>query len=363
MKRAIYFLSICALLNACRQPGGEKTSLHVKYDSFHIKRGTNLGEWLSQNELRGKAREAMVTRKDIAFIGSAGFDHVRLPIDEEQIWDAQGKRNEDAVALLQQCVTWCDEFGLRVVIDLHILRSHHFIAEVKPLWTVPAEQDKFIALWKDLSRLLHEWPNGMMAYELMNEPVADDPEQWNRLVARAVDSLRQWEPERTIVIGSNLWQKAATFDRLKVPPNDRNILLSFHFYDPMFLTHYQASWVPRLKDFKGDINYPGQIVLNSKPPEQRRVYNRDTLLKMMQKPLRLADSLKLPLYCGEFGVYYRSPRGAKLAWYKDMVSIFDEKNIGYANWNYNSDGFGIINPATSVADTTLVGILTGSQVK
>ena len=355
----ILVVSLC-IISSCRQTKtDDQQKEKPRYGSFRIKRGTNLGEWLSQNDRRGKARADMITRKDIAYIDSIGFDHVRLPIDEEQIWDVDGKRNEEDVALLQQCVTWCDEFRLRVIIDLHILRSHHFNNKIKPLWTVPAEQDKFIALWKDLSKLLHTWPTGMMAYELMNEPVADDPELWNRLIARAVDSIRQWEPERVIVIGSNRWQSANTFDQLKVPKNDRNILLSFHFYEPFFLTHYQASWTD-LKDFKGDINYPGQIVLHSKKTEHLRVYNRDTLLKMMQKPLHLADSLKLPLYCGEFGVYYRSPREAKLAWYRDMVSIFEEKGIAYANWNYKSDGFGIVD-SLSIPDVPLVKILIGSK--
>ena len=73
-----------------------------------------------------------------------------------------------------------------------------------------------------------------------------------------------------------------------------------------------------------------------------KVYNRDTLLKMMQKPIRLADSLKLQLYCGEFGVFRDFFPAAKLAWYTDMVSIFREYNIAYANWNYKSDSFGIV---------------------
>ncbi len=322
---------------------------------FAIRRGTNIAHWLSQSDKRGQKRAAFFTRKDIEYILAAGFDHIRLPIDEEQLWDESGKRNAEAFELLKNSLKWCQEAGLKAVVDLHILRSHHFNKKEKPLWTVPAEQDKFIALWKDLSGFLHEWPRGMVAYELMNEPVADDPEQWNTLVAKLVDSIRRWEPERMIVIGSNRWQSANTFDKLRIPKNDRSILLSFHFYEPFFLTHYQASWT-NLKDFKGDVNYPGQIVLNSTLPEHQRVYNRDTLLKMMQKPLHLADSLKLPLYCGEFGVIDKAPRESKLAWYRDMVSIFEEKGIAYANWNYKAGSFGIVD-AQLKPDLPMVKIL------
>ena len=90
----------------------------------------------------------------------------------------------------------------------------------------------------------------MVAYEFMNEPVADNAEQWNVLLARVTDSIRSWEPSRTLVIGSNRWQSASTFDQLKIPKKDKNIILSFHFYEPMLLSYYQASWT-ELKILKG----------------------------------------------------------------------------------------------------------------
>lgn len=329
------------------------------YGSFSIRRGTNIAHWLSQSNRRGNERASFFTQKDIAYIKSAGFDHIRLPVDEEQLWDSAGKRYGDAFQLLDNCLNWVNSAGLRVVLDLHILRSHHFNAAEKPLWTQPAAQDKFIQLWKDLAAAVHKWPNGMLAYEFMNEPVADDPEQWNRLLARVADSIRSWEAARTLVIGSNRWQSASTFDQLKIPANDINILLSFHFYEPFHLTHYKASWT-NLKDFNGQVQYPGQIVVNGTTEKEKMVYNRDTLEKMMAKPIYLANRLKLPLYCGEFGVIDGSPRDSKLAWYKDLVGIFEKHNIAYANWNYKAGSFGIVD-ANMKPDTVMVNILTGKK--
>jgi endoglucanase len=327
------------------------------YITFSVKRGTNIAHWLSQSEKRGDERSSFFTERDIQFIDSAGFDHIRLPVDEQQLWDSAGNRYTEAFQLVDSCMTWANRAGLRVILDLHILRSHHFNEAVKPLWTQPAAQDKFIQLWKDLSASVRKWPNGMVAYEFMNEPVADDPEQWNRLLMRVADSIRSWEPQRTLVIGSNRWQSANTFDQLKIPANDKNILLSFHFYEPFHLTHYKASWT-KLKDFNGQVQYPGQIVVNGSTDEEKRVYNRDTLEKMMQKPIHLADSLHLPLYCGEFGVIDGSPRESKIAWFKDLVSIFDKHNIGYANWNYKSGSFGLVDENMK-PDTEMINILTG----
>lgn len=42
----------------------------------------------------------------------------------------------------------------------------------------------------------------------------------------------------------------------------------------------------------------------------------------MSKPFQLARKLHLPLYCGEFGIIDKAPIPPKLAWYRDMVSIF-----------------------------------------
>ena len=198
MKQSLKFLTailtVSVSITACQNNKTNKGTDSFPFGTFEIKRGTNIAHWLSQSDRRGEERAKFITEKDIRYIDSAGFDHIRLPIDEEQMWDETGKRNDDAFTLLDNCLDWCQKAGLRVIVDLHILRSHHFNEEVKPLWSVPAEQDKFIALWKDLSGFLNDRPEAMVAYEPMNEPVADDPEEWNVLLARLVDSLRKWEP-------------------------------------------------------------------------------------------------------------------------------------------------------------------------
>ncbi|MFW6327808.1 MAG: cellulase family glycosylhydrolase, partial [Bacteroidota bacterium] len=87
----------------------------------------------------------------------------------------------------------------------------------------------------------------------------DDAREWNQLLARALAAVREMEPNRKIVIGSNRWQSVDTFDELKVPANDPNIILSFHYYNPFLLTHHQASWT-YIKDYDGPVHYPGKTV-------------------------------------------------------------------------------------------------------
>jgi endoglucanase len=318
--------------------------------AFQVRRGINISHWLSQSNRRGAERKSWFTRGDVMFLARLGFDHLRLPIDEEQMWDDGGKREDEAFDLLNQALDWCAEFKLSAIVDLHILRSHHFNAKEKPLWTKPEAQERFYQCWRELSEVLQSRPMDKVAYELMNEPVADDPEDWNRLIARATGVVRAKEPRRIIVIGSNRWQSVDTFDRLRVPENDKNLLLSFHFYEPFLLTHHQASWTS-IGKYTGPIQYPGRTILEADlkelPEELRREvghrngdWNRQRLMGQLAKPLALAGKTGLPLYCGEWGCIVSAPREARLNWCRDMASVLSEKGIGWSMWDYKG-GFGI----------------------
>ena len=329
-------------------------ALYAGDSAFRISRGVNISHWLSQSQRRGQERQAFFTKKDVEYIAGLGYDHIRLPIDEEQMWDESGNKESEAFTLLNNAIKWSDSQHLKVVVDLHILRSHHFNVEDKPLWTDPKAQEKFLLLWKDLSSELKKYPVGLVAYELMNEPVADDPEDWNKLVEKAVKEIRKQEPDRKIVIGSNKWQSVSTFDQLRIPEGDRNIILSFHFYTPMLITHYKASWTGVGK-YKGPVNYPGQIVaskdIEGLPADiagtvkrNNGVYNREILDKLLEKPLAVAKKYDLPLYCGEWGCLSTVPRKARLQWYSDIRHNLEKHNIAWANWDYKG-GFGIVGRA------------------
>jgi endoglucanase len=353
-----------SLLLSCTQ----KDHFWDQNPAYELHRGVNISHWLSQSDARGTERHDYFTEKDVEFIASCGYDHIRLPIDEEQLWTNSGVQIDTAFILLENALGWCSKHHLRVLVDMHIIRSHHFLMEAPPLWTDPKEQDKFIGLWEQLSAKLSKYPVNQVGYEIMNEAVAKNPEDWNKLLNRAVSVLRKTEPTRTIVIGSNMWQQAQTFDVLKVPVADTNIILSFHFYNPFLLTHHTASWT-KIGAYKGPVKYPGLTIEESDmaglPADlvealrwDNKVFTRDSLEAMMAKPLHLADSLKLPLYCGEFGCLRSVDNSMRLAWYSDMISIFNKHQIGWANWEYKSD-FGILEDGISKPDSMMIKVLMG----
>jgi endoglucanase len=322
-------------------------------NGFSIRTGVNLAIWLSQSDQRGPEREKFIMEKDVELLAWLGFDHVRLPIDEVQCWDDKGNREEEAFRLMHNAIGWSLKNGLKVIVDLHIIRSHYFNAESNALWTDPAEQEKLVGIWQQLSSELSKYPNNQVAYELMNEAVADNHQDWNQLISKLVKSLRQMEPERTIVIGSNRWQGTETFPYLEVPENDPNIILSFHFYRPFGFTHYKTPWT-RMKSYKGTVHYPGEVIAKedqaSDPAYFREIqwaigyWDKEVMLKDIRVAIDYARSHKLPLYCGEFGVYYTAPKEDALRWYSDVTDIFRENNIAYAHWDYKTT-FGILDKA------------------
>lgn len=359
--RSTLLAALCVVLSAAVV----QTISAAEKAGFKVRKGTNISHWLSQSSRRGDARKAAFTKDDVVFLAGLGFDHLRIPIDEEQMWDENGKPQKEAFDLLNQALDWCKENNLRAIVDLHILRSHHFNAKEKPLWTKPEAQERFYQCWRELSDFMKDRPVDFVAYELMNEPVADDPEDWNKLVRKAVEVIRAKEPRRVIVIGSNKWQSVDTFDKLHVPADDPNILLSFHFYEPFLLTHHQASWTG-IGAYKGPVHYPGKVVAEAdieKAPESVRKqlnskeWNREKLMERLAKPLALARKTGLPLYCGEWGCIEGAPREDRLRWYKDMASVLAENDIGWATWDYKG-GFGL-KGSDGKPDEELIKILAG----
>ena len=323
-------------------------------NDFRIKRGTNLSHWLSQSEERGEARRTHIQEDDFARLDSLGFDFVRIPIDEVQFWDEEGNKLPEAWQLLTQALDWSVKHHLRAIVDLHIIRSHYFNAvnegqeDANTLFTSEKAQQDLINLWYQLSEALKGYSNDSVAYEFMNEPVAPEHEQWNQLVAKVHAALRKVEPKRTLVIGSNLWQGYQTIKYLRVPENDKNIVLSFHYYNPMILTHYGAWWTP-IGKYKGKVNYPGILVSKEdyeaapdslKPelePYLTQEYNIDKIRADFKDAIEAAKKYNLQLFCGEWGVYEPVDRNLAYAWTKDMLKVFDEFNIAWTTWCYDAD--------------------------
>ena len=344
------------LTTSCQNKSQEQAQDQTgQVNNFRIKRGTNISHWLSQSEQRGEARRLHIQEDDFARLEELGFDFVRIPIDEVQFWDEQGNKLPEAWELLKNALDWSKNHNLRAIVDLHIIRSHYFNAvnegdkAANTLFTSEKSQEDLINLWRQLSEFLKDRSNDWVAYEFMNEPVAPEHEQWNQLIAKVHKALRELEPQRTLIIGSNMWQGHQTIKYLKVPEGDKNIILSFHYYNPMLLTHYGAWWSPLCAAYKGKVNYPGVLVskedFDAAPaaikdelkPYTEEVWNIDKIREQFKDAIEAAKKYDLQLFCGEWGVYEPVDRELAYNWYRDMLTVFDEFDIAWTTWCYDAD--------------------------
>ena len=378
MKRIVYSMAVMAMTMLALMACTSKNESTDKVNDFRIKRGTNLSHWLSQSEERGEARAKHIQEDDFERLEQLGFDFVRIPIDEVQFWDEEGNKLPEAWDLLTNALDLAGKHHLRAIVDLHIIRSHYFNAvneggaDANTLFTSEKSQQDLINMWYQLSDALKGYSNDSVAYEFMNEPVAEDHEQWNQLIVKVHKALREREPQRTLVIGSNMWQSYETMKYLKVPEGDKNIVLSFHYYNPMILTHYGAWWTP-IGKYTGRVNYPGILVSKEDyeaapdsvkkdlEPYLTQVWDVNKIREDFKDAIAVAKKYNLQLFCGEWGVYEPVDRELAYKWTKDMLSVFNEFNIAWTTWCYDAD-FGFWDQQKNdYKDKPLVDLLTAGE--
>jgi len=341
---------------------------------FPIKIGTNLSGWLSTSanaKQSSKGRAELMKKSDIKWIAERGFDHVRIPVDEASLYDEKGLKVDSNWILLHELLAWVQEEEMRAIFDLHNVRVHNFDTEVYTLFSREISRTEFIELWAKLQEELRRYPTNFLAYEILNEPRAKDPEDWNDLFAEIYQKVRATEPNRVMILGSSNFSKVTTFSDLKAPALDSNVILSFHFYQPYIFTHYKTTWSAHT-NYVGQSEYPGKAYYidqakkqvskkNLKKMQSQMQYaDRQVLDSLILIAVKRANELQLPLYCGEFGVFRRGPSPKfRYNWYRDMVDILNSHGVPYANWDYKvQDEFGL-RLEEGLPDWDLIKILTG----
>lgn len=312
-------------------------------------RGINLGGWLSQcAEYSEEHYSSFIAESDIKTISEWGLDHVRLPIDYNVIEDEEGLPLESGYRHIDDCIEWCEKYGLNVILDLHTTKGFAFDHNPKDnvMFDSPELQERFISLWKNIAarygKKIH------IAFELLNEIVEKDSSRWNALVSKTISEIRRFAPDTKIIIGGIQWNSVHTLALLDVP-DDKNIVYNFHFYEPFIFTHQLAPWQPLLTD--KTIHYPGNMEEYRKVSKEISCFGSgllgtDTMgaefmEKLIAEAVEAAENANVPLYCGEYGVIDRAEISDTAVWFEDIHSVFKKFGIGRAAWTYKGIDFGI----------------------
>ncbi len=311
-------------------------------------KGINLGGWLSQCDYKYEHHESFITEKDIELISAAGLDHVRMPVDYNVLRNPDGSSSERGFGYIDSCIEWCLKRNLNVIIDLHKTEGFSFDDDANLLFDNEELQKKFLLLWHEIASRYSKY-NRNVAFELLNEVVEQDSLRWNVLLNKAIEVVRKAAPTSYIVIGGIQWNSVHTLHLLDLP-DDENLILNFHFYEPFLFTHQGASW-HEIMAKNGDMNYPATIETYREKSKQLGCFGSglDNVSKMgeefmaalMMSAVKVAEERNLPLYCGEYGTIDLAPVDDVISWYKDVNAVFNRLGIGRAAWSYKSMSFGL----------------------
>lgn len=316
---------------------------------FH--RGVNLTSWF-QAPGAGQIQFTRFTKKDFEDIKSLGCDVVRLPINLHFMTDGPPDYTLDPLFLhfLDQVVDWCEELEIHLILDNHTFdvdsSTREDIDEVLvPIWSQMAEHHK------DRSEYLY--------YEILNEPHGISDARWVEIQSKVIEAIRLVDRTHTIVVTGAGWGSYRNLEHLPAS-RDRNLIYSFHFYDPFMFTHQGAGWVtPSMEPLAG-VPFPYDPErMAACPPELQGTwidsslsnYHVDGTYERVLQSLDIAAAFQqerdVPIFCGEFGVYMRnSAPEDRVRWYEFVRTALEARGIPWTMWDYRG-GFGLFERGTS----------------
>jgi len=309
-------------------------------------RGVNLTGWFQASGPRA-IQFTKFGKQDLINIQSLGCDVIRLPINLHAMTSGAPDYTPDPLFLgfLDQVVDWVEELEIHLILDNHTFdvtsdADPNIGNVLVPVWTQMAEH------FKDRSEFLY--------YEVLNEPHGIEDEVWNAIQTRVIGAIRKVDRTHTIVVGPAGWNSYNNLEHLS-PHRDRNLIYTFHFYDPFLFTHQGATWTnPSMESLAG-VPFPYEADLMPACPADLEgswvegalniSYAREGTVARVKELIDIAAEFQqereVPLFCGEFGVYIpNSDDAERIYWYSIVREYLEEKGIAWTIWDYTG-GFGL----------------------
>ena len=321
-------------------------------------KGVNLGGWLSQGSLELSHIDTFIKEEDIKRVKEMGCDHLRLPVDFENIYKEKERiDNPIGYKYIDLCISWCQKYELNIVLDLHKAPGYSFddFEYSSDFFHDKKLQELFLDIWDRLSKRYAKY-SYMMMFEMLNEVTSFDVlDAWNDLADRCIDVIRRNSKDVKILFGGVGYSsvKAVKF----IPkPKDSNIVFNIHCYEPMAFTHQGAYWMDKMPTYFR-IKYPMPIeeykAIATVCPSlvNGTLGTLDHAIKLLKgnlfeeifkEAILYTEECDTYLYCGEYGVIDRADPSSSLIWLKEIHNIFEKYHIGRAIWSYKEMDFGII---------------------
>lgn len=300
-------------------------------------RGVNLGNALEAP----KEGEWGVTLKGEYFraIKEAGFASVRLPVRWSAHAAAAAPYTIDPAfaARIDWAVDQALQHGLNIIVNVH----HYDGADNDPDRHLP----RLVALWEQIAQRYRNRPAGVY-FELLNEPhgkLVDD--RWNAAIPQLLAAVRKTNSTRPVIVGPPHWNGIWALDKLQLPQDDRHLIVTVHYYDPMEFTHQGAPWT------KGADKWVGRTWTGSDA-------ELGHLRKQFDRAATWAKKHDRPIFLGEFGAYQAGDIDSRARWTRAVVREAEQRGFSWAYWEFCA-GFGAYDSKASQWRAPLKAALLG----
>lgn len=300
---------------------------------FDMKRCVNMGNSLDapRNADWGKPIDV----KDFTTIKNAGFDTVRIPVRWSDY--TSGAPNYSIEASFIDDVENIVNAALAEDLNV-ILNIHHFDQIME---TPKAELRKLVAMWKQIATRFSNHPKDLW-FETLNEPNKNlNGKIMQAAQMAAILAIRETNADRVIILGGEEWSGINSLPTNITPP-DANIIYTYHYYDPFDFTHQKAKWLG--KDMpKGTRGWGSR-------------QDKQNLAKDIQKATSFRDTIKRPVFVGEFGVYDDVKSKERVKFVRSAREAMEAADIPWCLWSF-SNTFALYNNATDSFDLDMLSAL------
>jgi endoglucanase len=240
-------------------------------------------------------RDTYISRDDIRFIASVGFNTVRIPLHWNLFMTPDGTMSGEGWALLDRVLGWVKEAGLLAIVDLHAAPGgqtgiNHDDGPGYPLmFYVPRDRDLTVRLWQAIA-LRYKGNPAILGYDLLNEPIAPYHDiatlnpRLEPFFKRVTEAIRDVDPGRIVFLAAGQW--SSSFDMFG-PPFAPNLAYTYHSF-----------WASTKRD-------------------------------SIQRHLNFSERYDVPLFLGETGELTDD-------WNQGFRKLHEAHDIGWSFWTYKN---------------------------
>jgi len=313
MNNHVFFLVLAFTFLSFFNQTKAQTSKAEEQNS-RLARGVNIigyDKVVWEDHTKGRFKESY-----FQMIKDAGFSTIRINMFAFSGMDSTYQLHKEWLETLDWAVKKGLEAKLMVILDMH---EYTAMAD-DPI----AKKEMFMAVWKQLAPRFKDQPDEVI-FEILNEPNQKlSIDLWNEYLIEAINLIRETNPNRTLIIGPGNWNGIESLPTLKLPENDRNIIVTVHFYHPMPFTHQGAWWTNEFKDLKG-IHWKGTKA------------EKDDVVNKLKVAANWSKKNNRPIFLGEFGAYDKGDMKSRSRYTNFVARTAEQYGFSWAYWQFDSD--------------------------